>query len=93
VHIDDLCRRFGYSRGTIKKLILRGLVPPARARGRYATYGPEHVEALAAYQALIHNNTSMPDVALLCREEGISIVEYTRRREASIRFHGLAGIA
>ncbi len=89
VHIDELRAQFGLSRKTIHAYVAKGLIPPPRGIGRWATYGHDHVEAIRAYQALRHNNTSMIELSAFLREEGISIVEYVRRRERAVRAYGL----
>lgn len=91
--IDELRELFGLSRHTIHAYVKRGLIPPPTPRrSRWARYGPEHVAAIRAYQALKHNNTILSEVGPLLREEGITLVEFVRRRESAIKAHGL-GVA
>lgn len=89
MHIDELRSRFGLSRHSIHEYVRDGLIPPPSGVGRWARYGSAHVAAIAAYRALLDNNTCQKDLARHLKQEGISIVEYLRRREAAIREHGL----
>ena len=50
--MDDLERLSGQPRRNIRFLIAEGVVPESRSRGRGASYGPEHVDALAQYSQL-----------------------------------------
>jgi DNA-binding transcriptional MerR regulator len=93
VTIDELRERFGLSRKTINQYVWKGILPPpAGGRGPAARYGLRHVEILEGLQALNHTRTVQREVVAHCREEGISIPEYVRRREAAIRAFGL-GVA
>lgn len=49
LNIDDLERLTGQPRRNIRFLISEQVVPEARSRGRWASYGPEHVQALSRY--------------------------------------------
>lgn len=90
--IHELARATGYAPRTIHDLVYKHLIPPPSGYGRWARYGPQHLEALRAYQSLKHNNTVLKEVGAFLREEGITLVEYLRRREQSIKAHGL-GVA
>ncbi len=89
MHIDEFRARWGYSRRFIKRLRQRGFLPPPRGHGPWSYYGPEHIAAIEAYRALHHLRSAMTDVSSFLREEGIDIIEYTRRRETAIKTHGL----
>lgn len=84
--LADLC---GVSHRTIQDYVHDRLIPPPEPRNRNARYGARHVAAVRAILALKHNNTSLRDVAPFLAEEGIDITEYARRREVSIKTHGL----
>lgn len=91
--IDELRQIFGLSRRTINYFVTRGVIPPpSPPRGNYARYAPECIPAIRAYLAIKHNNAILKDAIATAREEGISLVEYVRRREQAIRRHGL-GVA
>jgi DNA-binding transcriptional MerR regulator len=93
VTIKELSALFGLSPRTIQDYVYRKILPPARCTGRGArAYGREHVEALRAYMAIRHNNVSAADAVRFCDEEGISLPEFVRRREVSIKTFGI-GIA
>lgn len=92
MRIDELADRVGLSRWTIKHLIRERIIPPARGVGRWATYGPEHVAAARAWKKLRHASTTTTELAEFLQDERITVVEYVRRREASIKAHGL-GVA
>ena len=88
--IDDLRALFGLSRAAIHKYRRQRLIPPPSPPHRWGKYGREHVEAIRAIMALRHTATSLREVAALCTEDGISVVDYVRRREESIKRHGLS---
>ncbi len=89
MHIDELCSRFGITRHVVHEYVRDGIVPPPTGFGRWARYGPDHVAAIAAYRTLRDNDTHPRELAAHLREEGITVVEHLRRREAHIRGHGL----
>lgn len=91
--IDELCDRFGVRRKTIYWWMQRGIVPrPYGGRGPNARYGQAHVEAIQAWQALRHNNTSGAQVVAHCRERGITVRQYLIEREQAIKDFGI-GVA
>jgi predicted DNA-binding transcriptional regulator AlpA len=92
VTIDELRAPFGLSRWTIYQYVKRGILPPATGTGRGAHWTNAHREALAAWMALRHNNVSGSQAVAFCKEEGISLPDFLKQREASIRTFGI-GIA
>ena len=77
--MDDLERLSGQPRRNIRFLISEGVVPESRSRGRGASYGSEHVEALAQYSRL--------------KAAGIQSIAAIRDRIASARLGGTLVVA
>lgn len=92
--IHELSDRFGVSRRTIHNWRQRGIIPPplGTRRGPTARYGQAHVEAIQAWLALRHHFVSGTAALAHCREHGMTLTEYLREREASVRDFGI-GIA
>lgn len=88
----ELAARFGVSRRTIHDWIQRGIIPRPRGYGRWARYGVEHVDAIQAYLALRHHFVSGAAALAHCREHGITLNQYLRERERSVREFGI-GVA
>lgn len=83
---------FGVKRCTINKWRRIGVIPAPVGRNRYARYEQTHVEAIRAWLALRHHFVSGTAALAYCRESGISLSEYLREREQSVREFGI-GIA
>lgn len=92
MRIQELSDLTGVPVRTIHWWVHEGHVPPPHGGRKYATYTHDHLEAIRAYLALKHNNTVMKEVAVFIKEEGITLVEYLKAREDTIRYHGL-GVA
>jgi phage terminase Nu1 subunit (DNA packaging protein) len=91
--MQDLCERFGVSPRTIHDWVQRDIVPrPFGGRGRNASYGQVHVEAIEAWLAHHHHFVSGKDALEFCRENGITLREYHLLRERAIRDFGI-GVA
>ena len=90
--IRELADRFGVSPRTIHCWRARGVIPAPLGTRRYARYGQVHIEAIQAWLAIRHHFVSGAAAVAYCRENGISLSEYLREREASVRDFGI-GIA
>jgi DNA-binding transcriptional MerR regulator len=62
LRMDDLERLTGQPRRNIRFLIAEKVIPQPRSRGRKASYGPEHLEALKVYSRLKAAGISSLDV-------------------------------
>jgi transposase-like protein len=92
VTVTDICQRYGISPHTLAKWRERGLVPRPFGWGRGTHYGQIHIEAIEAHLAIKHNNVSIAQAVAYCKEAGITLPEYVKTREQSIRHFGL-GVA
>jgi DNA-binding transcriptional MerR regulator len=93
VTIDELRSQFGISRRTVYWYVESGVIPPPLGgRGKGARYDNRHVEGITAWRALQHNNVISKEALQLCREEGITLYQFMRRKEEAIKTFGL-GIA
>lgn len=90
--IRELAERFGVSPRTIHGWRERGIIPAPFGSRKHAHYGQVHVEAIQAWLALRHHFVSGTAAIAYCRENGISLSEYLREREESVRDFGI-GIA
>lgn len=90
LHIDELRAPYNLSRDQTHEMVRDGKLPRPRGYGRHARYGPEHAAALRVGWTVNNDLTaSLREILVHVREEGISLTEYVRRREAHIRNHGL----
>lgn len=90
----ELCQRFGISRATFYVWRKRGIVPPPTVgrRGPAVRYGPEHIAAIEAWLALRHHFVSGAAALAYCRDNGITLTDYLRERESSVKLFGI-GVA
>lgn len=89
---NELAERFGVSRRTINDWVQEGIIPRPTGRGPNARYTTVHVEAIQAWFAFRHHFVSGAEAIAFCRESGITLTEYLKQREASIRDFGI-GVA
>lgn len=60
--VSELSELGGVSRRTVRFYVQEGLIPPPHRRGRGATYGPEHLEALLRVKALQESGLKLDDI-------------------------------
>jgi hypothetical protein len=89
--IQELCDLCHINRRTYESWRQRypHLFPPPHGKTFAARYGPEHIEAVRAFLALKHNFAPVTHVTAYCAETGISLLQYVKQREQSIRDHGI----
>lgn len=87
--IHEFAALFGLSKHTVHTYVKRGILPRPEGPACAARYGRRHVEAMRAWRALQHTRVSGAEVVAFCREEGISLPEYVRRRERRIATLGM----
>lgn len=87
--IHDLAERFGVSPRTIHKWVRRGIVPKPWGHAASSRYGLPHVEAIQAWLALRHHFVSGEQALAHCRQRGITLAQYLREREASVKEFGI----
>lgn len=88
----ELADRFGVDHRTIHKWRERGVIPPPLGTRRHPRYEQTHIEAIQAWLAIRHHFVSGAAAVAYCRENGITLSEYLKEREASVRDFGI-GIA
>jgi DNA-binding transcriptional MerR regulator len=72
--VDELCRRTGFSRRTVRYYVQEGLVDPPAGRGRGGFYGEHHVAQLARIRGLQDQGYRLDAIrGLLGREAPIPI--------------------
>jgi len=87
--VHDLTSRFNVSQSTIWYWVSQGIIPPPYGKNRYAHYGLKHIEEIEAYLAIKHNNVWAREAVAFCKEAGITLSEYVKIREQSIRENGM----
>ena len=91
--IRELADRFNVSPRTIHQWRGLGFPPPlGDRRGPVCRCGQEHVEWIVAWQDLHHHFVSGVQALAYCRDNGITLTDYLKQREASVREFGI-GVA
>lgn len=91
VTVNELIAQFDFpiTPRTIEYYVAEGIIPPPTGKTRAARYDHRHIEGIKAYRALQHSNVFGRHAVEFCREEGISLPEFVKQREDSLKTNGI----